>query len=485
MKSTISLNVPHLRNRTGSMYQRFLIGLLALTFLRQLLYIAITPPFQGPDEPGHFEYVALLYRLGRIPASRPNTEHDPELTRAINAAAREQNFEHYHPGVSLRRLSEQEPPLLAGPREAGYQHPIYYLLLLPVYALFSHQGVLVQYYALVITSSLLAVVVVLLAGLLARELFPTDHFAQMAMPLLVAFWPTQTFMMSRLNNDNLATFLGALTIFVLVTVLKIGLTSLSGLGLLSLAILASITKGTTLFLLPLIGLTLVLRLSQHWSAERRRQLSYIAAGTGLLGLAALVAVFFFPPAADVAAKLMQTAPWASVRAWGWLTAAVTVLSTGQHWQAERLTMNWLEFKYILQGFWAAFGWGRLRLEPSWYWGVGLAIGLAGVGLLVSVRQRLWQTMPEWKLQAFMLSALSFVLAWVPLMTRMIIDPFAVWWHGRSLLPTLLPVSALLTLGFTSLTPKRARTMGAQVLLLALLLMDTASLAWTLVPYYYQ
>ncbi len=48
--------------------RRRLLGLLlAMALLGGVLYAAVVPPWQSPDEPGHFEYVALLYRLGHVP----------------------------------------------------------------------------------------------------------------------------------------------------------------------------------------------------------------------------------------------------------------------------------------------------------------------------------------------------------------------------------------------------------------------------------
>ena len=41
---------------------------MALALIRGLLYAAVVPPWQAPDEPGHFEYAWHIARLGRLPA---------------------------------------------------------------------------------------------------------------------------------------------------------------------------------------------------------------------------------------------------------------------------------------------------------------------------------------------------------------------------------------------------------------------------------
>jgi hypothetical protein len=55
-----------------------LVGLLAL--VRGLLYVALIPPWQGPDEAGHFESVRLFAELGRIPG---RADVSPTLEREI------------------------------------------------------------------------------------------------------------------------------------------------------------------------------------------------------------------------------------------------------------------------------------------------------------------------------------------------------------------------------------------------------------------
>ena len=41
--------------------------LLSLTLIRGLIYLSVTPPWQSPDETGHFEYAWLIAHLGLLP----------------------------------------------------------------------------------------------------------------------------------------------------------------------------------------------------------------------------------------------------------------------------------------------------------------------------------------------------------------------------------------------------------------------------------
>jgi hypothetical protein len=50
--------------------RRFLGVLLALAFMQALLYALVIPPWQAPDETGHFEYARLIAELGHLPSSK-------------------------------------------------------------------------------------------------------------------------------------------------------------------------------------------------------------------------------------------------------------------------------------------------------------------------------------------------------------------------------------------------------------------------------
>ena len=66
--------------------------LAALTLLHSLLYLALLPPWQTPDEPTVFEYAALIGQLGRVPTS---TDRDLALERRIADSLTRQHFFEY------------------------------------------------------------------------------------------------------------------------------------------------------------------------------------------------------------------------------------------------------------------------------------------------------------------------------------------------------------------------------------------------------
>lgn len=465
----------------------FLWLLLALTLVRELFFIAVVPPWQGPDELGHFEYVALTYSLGRLPASS-NTEIVPELTRAINTSAEEHRFEMFNAFVrraGIRSFSEKDPPVLIPGREAGYQQPAYYLLLLPIYALVKDRDIITQYYALAMISSLLAVITVLAAWMTARLLFQNNAFVQTLVPVLVAFWPTQTYMMSRLNNDNLATAVAAWTMWLIAALLKDGFNWRKGFALGGLTLLAAFTKGTTLFLLPLIALAVALSMANRRGERLRRAteitiVAVVAFGVTLIGCAMVI-----PTVAGVLVKATEVLLWPG-RIRTWLESTFVILATGQQWQSERLAANWQRLIILTKTMWAAYGWGSVLLPLGVYWSFGIGMVLATIGLLRAAPRYLTHlnNYPIGQGQTLALFGLAMPLACFPALAHMILVPFATPLHGRILLTLLIPIGIFLAAGFSKLLPPRWHKPAMQMALVIMLILDTVGMTVTLLPHYY-
>lgn len=475
----------------------FLPAVLLLVFVRSLLFSSIIPPWLGPDETGHFEYVALIHALGRVPAPLPDTEVVPELTREINASAEQLGYEQFFDlwrTFGIRSLSEQEPPKLVGPREAGYQRPFYYLMLAPIYGLVARQEILVRYFTLAATSGLLAAFTVWMAAKTATVLFPHSLFIQTLTPLIVAFWPTQAYMASRINNDNLATATAALTMLVIVITVQRGLSWKNGLGLGLCALLAVQVKGSTVFLTPLITLSLLLGALQRWGGLTASRscvlLGALAFGAVAVG-AALLAVFIYPEILHPLLAVAEKVLWPS-RSRDWIISALVVSTSQPIFTPERLDANFAEFFRLLMLFWFPYGW-QSWLPTKWLqmsvWVFAVALWLAGIAWL-GLGLAAWrlakgdiEAAPPC-LWALGLLALAIPMAFLPLLTRMVIDPFTHWWNGRVLMTLLIPVSIFVTFGLRSATPVTARAFSLHIIAALLVLVDTFCLGCIILPGYY-
>ena len=102
--------------------------LAALTLLHGLLYLALLPPWQTPDEPTVFEYAALIGQLGRVPT---NADRDLALERQIADSLMRQHFFEYligHPPPTPPNDLEAARASFFMPRQVGSDPPLYFIL---------------------------------------------------------------------------------------------------------------------------------------------------------------------------------------------------------------------------------------------------------------------------------------------------------------------------------------------------------------------
>ena len=150
--------------RIGATSYTLLLVLLVYLALASLFALK-TPPWQNPDEPAHYNYVAYLATEGKLPVLQMG-DYD---------------------GAYLERLkAEKFPPALSidPVRYEFHQPPLYYLLAAPVYWLSG--GSLL---ALRLFSAVLGAGVVLLIFLCARTVLPGSPHIALGAAAFTAFLP--------------------------------------------------------------------------------------------------------------------------------------------------------------------------------------------------------------------------------------------------------------------------------------------------------
>src|SRR5262249_16882930 len=141
----------------------------------------IVPPWQGPDEPKHFEYIRLLvdkrdqlwreHRLLRL------DDAVPELQRAIIASMVRHHFWEY-----ANRAVPSVPPTTFYPLWEGsspqlkHTYSPYHFLLAPLLLPFQSAPLETQLTVVRLGSALLSALTVAVAYLAGRELVPDDRY---------------------------------------------------------------------------------------------------------------------------------------------------------------------------------------------------------------------------------------------------------------------------------------------------------------------
>ncbi|MDO8690485.1 MAG: hypothetical protein Q7R39_10840, partial [Dehalococcoidia bacterium] len=204
----------------------FLALLIALGLVKGILYSVVVPLWQAPDEPKYLEYVWLLQEKGRLVSPE---DAIPSMQQAIIRSMAEDNY------WSLNRLPHPSPlpvsfqEVWGGANSVLGSPPLAFLFSLPAFALVSKADIAVQLYVLRLTSVLLGLAVIVMAYLIAREVFPGNNTVIWTVPSLLLFMPMYSFIANSYTNEVMSDFSAALWLYAMVVILKRGFSVSRGL----------------------------------------------------------------------------------------------------------------------------------------------------------------------------------------------------------------------------------------------------------------
>ena len=424
----------------------WLVPLLLFFVLKGMLLVAMIGPFTGHDEVDHFYYIARL-------------------------AA----------GDGLGVVGEVELPPTAAPYRdyvADYptnaeviQPPLYHLLLTPIY-LATPGGETVRLAVLRLAAIPLGAMVVWLAYLTARLLFPAELLLRAGVPLFVAFQPQLAFEAAIVNHDILLIALVSLVVYLVLRGLRDSLSPRDEwtIGLVSAAALW--TKVSFGLILPVIGLGVIMALRNQGARPRTM---CVALGRTLV------------------APVVAIAPWLlrSFLLYGDPTGAgrlAHIPGFGEQARTYQQMATDPQFWHLLlQDFWANFGWRQIPLDPIGFRVVWLTWGVALTGLLIgsirAMRNRRDPARPRLdraQRQGVAIMALSVVVL-----------TFGVFYVGtiqftqaRFAFPAMIGFGVLTMLGVAGWLPTRWRPVALPVVALAMMLLDLLLVLRYLLPFYY-
>ncbi len=430
--------------RHGRPREQLALSLIVLVYVViSSAYALLTPPWQVPDEPAHYNYIRQL-AVGILPIIEPG-DYDQTYQELV--------------------VSERFPPQysLSGIQYEDHQPPLYYLLATPIFLLFD--GALLP---LRLFSVLLGAGVVVLTYLVGKRIYPARPLVTLTAVALVAFIPQHIAMMAGVNNDSLAELLLAAALLGTATMLTAGDTARPWLlGLVLGAIFW--TKSTAYVAAPVLGVALVLR----W----RRQKEPIGS------LVRQLAVLFGP-------ALLLGAIW-----WGRNIATyggMDWMGIGRHDEVvfgQPTTAGWIAanglaatldrfVQYTFQSFWGMFGWMSVAMDARIYQTLGVLTGVTGLGLCLAAFGQMGKEPAQ--REAGQLAS-RYVPRLLALSTVLTISGY-LWWNlsfvqhqGRYLFPALIPLGLAAGVGWEKLTQARtARIAAAALVPIAILLTATGN-----------
>lgn len=413
------------------------IVILTVYLAAGALYAALTPNWQAPDEPAHYNYVRYL-------AQRPGF---PELTRSCYNQA-------YLEELKARRFPPELP--LDNVCYEFYQPPLYYLLATPVFILGQGSLLVLRLFSVVLGAG-----VMVLAFATGWIIFPENPAIAYGTMAFVAFVPMHLAILASANNDVLAELIVAGILLLLVRRLlalerasdteDVFLGLLLGLGLL--------TKLTVYVVaLPLVAIAL------WWSPGGRNPARLVRQAAIIYGLALLLALPWY---------VRNTIVYGNFDILGLFRHDQVVV--GQLRTADYLAEVGLA-TYLgnlalttFRSFWGQFGWMAAPMDPRVYLGLGLLLltalaGLAARAVSLSSGQR----------RALGLLLLAVLLIFVAYLGYNI---NLVQFQGRYLFSGLIPLGLLFTLGLqVAFAPQRRWRLAAELALALLAVLAVSALA---------
>ncbi len=301
--------------------RRWLLVVFLVGLLNASLFAWVTPIWQAPDEPGHYEYACLLGQLRR---PLQGNDRSLPLQQAIIASL---DRRHFWPQVReaqpdpLPASFAADPFLLRSARQVGDEPLLYYV---------APAGICLLPLSIETQAQLMRLWGAFLFGLTAAAAAwgwsgrqtPAGALGRLH-PLLLALLPMPAFIAGSINNDSLALLSATLVFAAVLRIQRLGWTWPRALGAVLLLALALASKKTNFFLLPWMAALAAVGL-WSWLGQRG------------WGQARRLAVMIAPLAAMVVALAWPTSAPAGWRTIGQLTAAQQVQTTlpgGPGWAA--------------------------------------------------------------------------------------------------------------------------------------------------------
>ncbi len=427
--------------------------ILALYVALAGVYNVVAPPFESPDEVGHFFTVKYIADYGRLPV--PEKEVSKEYLYGQEGT---QPPLYYLGGACLLRLSavntedawdylRVNPHTTCGsPRLTGNKA---FLAHDPAREAFPWSDAILALHLLRLYSTALGLLTIVGVYATARLCFPGHPAVAPLATALTALNPQFIFVSAGVNNDNLVVALSVWSLYLMLRTVRLSCSltrpndSVQRVPrpLISILIgflvgLAALTKMAGLLLLPLAGLTVLLAV---WLRDQDGRLEREGSARPVLGRWSLI----------VGHGLLIGAPTLAVAGWWYVRNALlyadpTLIEHHLDIVSRRdptpLLLILREIPSIFYSYWGRFS---CDLSPGgWYYAFWGLLTLVGVGSVVAR----WRRLARFQRIALFLLSLWFVVVFLGWFRWNLIASGV---QGRLLFPATVSVSLLVGAGLAT------------------------------------
>jgi len=455
---------------TGS---RAIIGLLIALFLvRAFIFASFIPPWQGPDEPLHYDYARYLQLNKKLPvlgqsdlSTRTKLSlisfYFDDFVRGKNPYAAKKSLntkEIKTAGRNIKLNQERQNQIVGHP-------PLYYLVAASILSLLKNSSLLTSIWLLRMLSALFGLGVIILTYLTVNLLFEKSKLPALAATAFVALSPMFAHMTTVINNDSLLNLLFALFLFLLVKSIKKGLTDRRALSIGVVVGLGLLTKFFFFLAFPLLILA-------FWFFRKELSLSYKK-----------LALVFLPPLVLAAAYYLR-----NINLYGTLQPAY-------RFSSQAIFKNFTFPKFFLEfgrtffiSFWSNFGWQKPTFIKSYNVALFLVCLLAFAGLVKYFsslyRRRDFLKLKTVGLLGFAPFLLTIAIAFYSFKESRI-SGLLQGVQGRYLFSFIGILGLFLFLGLRELLPYKGGRAAFVLLLSGLVVLDISAVFFYILPYFYQ
>jgi hypothetical protein len=317
-----------------------LVSIIAAYLAIGFQYALLTPAWQVPDEPAHYNHIRFIAEHGALPVLNVGDYDQAYLSQLTSQG--------FPPELSVDSVNYE-----------SWQPPLYYLLASPVFLAF--EGALLP---LRVFSLLLGAGVIVFAFLAVREASGNHKELPLLAAGFIAFIPQHVAMMAGVNNDSLSELLIAIGLWLILRANRRG-PGLDDQVLGYVIGLAFVTKSQAYVLAPVAGLMLIFRWRRNQSLISNSPIT-----NNKLLLTHLIATFL--PALLIGSLMW----WRNITVYGWPDFMAAI----QHDQVvadQPRTSQWLAefgatevtrrfFQTTFQSFWGQFGWMGVVMDGRVY-----------------------------------------------------------------------------------------------------------------------
>lgn len=404
--------------------------ILVAYLLLALGYAVVTPTWQSPDEPAHFNYVRHVWQTRSLPILQPG-DYPADLLE------------------ELKRLKWPADRPVDAVRYESHQPPLFYLLATPVYGMAQTLGAGLRgsVIALRLVSVVLGGFVLYVAWRVGRLSLPEAPTVVLTAVGLVAFLPMHLAVTAAINNDTLAELVLLLLLWLCLARVVGYVPQRRFIVLGALLVGAALLTKTTIYVAAI-----ALPAAAEGIAWWRRHRFGLAPALSVLALIYLGALLL-----SAAWFGRNTAVYGSGDIFGWQrhdSIVVGQLTTRDYLAQVGLARGLREgLATVFQSFWGIFGWMGAPFPYEIYWVLYALAALAVVGLILYAVGR-W----GWPRPQFWLLCLVIACA----VAGIVLYNFKfVQFQGRYLFSALTPIALFFALGLREVwSPRHERVLLA-------------------------